>query len=373
MKTCRHFNDCGGCSFQDISYEEQVKNKVEKLSSITGCDNVDFIRSPEIYGFRNKMEYSFEDESLGLHPRGKFDKVVDLKECPVFSDWIGSFLEDVRKFAADNGVSYYSRRNKSGVLRYLLVKESKFTGQKMVILVVDGNSFVWADQFVDMVRKAIPDITTVVLAKRHRTGDTALTDDYEILYGNESIEMKMGHINVNVSPFSFCQPNSYQIENIYKLIGDNIEGGKILDLFTGVGSIALYLAGKGRDVTGVESFDSCVYNANNNYKKINPGGNVEFIQNTVRKFVSQINEPYDYVILDPPRGGMSYRVWKHLARIAQEQKSIKRIFYICCSLTNLASDIEYIRENTDWEICKITGVDQFVHTPHLETVVEFAP
>ena len=102
---CRHFGECGGCSFQDIPYEKQLENKRGELISIAGEESIiEMIPSSEIFGFRNKMEYSFDDKSLGLHKRGRFDVVIDLKECPVFSEWIGGFLEDIRSFARNNDI-----------------------------------------------------------------------------------------------------------------------------------------------------------------------------------------------------------------------------------------------------------------------------
>ncbi len=374
MKICQHFNECGGCSSQDIPYDIQIENKKNLLVSITGFDDVKIIESPKIYGFRNKMEYSFEGENLGLHPKGNFSKVVDIKECPVFSNWIGSFLEDVRKFAGNYSIPYYTRRKNKGILRYLIVRESKFTGEIMVILVINGDTFNREKEWVKMVKETPGNVSSIVLARRHLSGDSSVTNDYEILEGKEFIEMKIGDIKIDISPFSFCQPNSFQIEHMYKLISSKITGGgSILDLYSGVGSIALYLADKDRDITCVENYPASIQNAEHNLKKVNPLGTVKFIESTVKNFISSLKKPYDYIILDPPRGGMSYKIWKHIIRIQNETKGIKRIFYICCSLKNLQNDLRYLKDNTNWDIISITGVDQFVHTPHLETIVEIKP
>ncbi|MFH1416063.1 MAG: RsmD family RNA methyltransferase [Elusimicrobiota bacterium] len=370
---CRHFEDCGGCSIQDVAYGEQVEEKRKKLISITGCDTVDIIESPEIFGFRNKMEYSFEGENLGLHPKGRFDNVVDIKECPVFSDWIGGFLEDVRGFADRYSIPYYSRRKKTGVLRYLIVRESKFSGEIMVNLVVDGDSFDHSGEWAEMVKKSLPGAVSVIVSKRHKTGDSALTDDYSVAAGSGTIAMKIGNIKLDISPYSFFQPNSYQIENMYSLISSKIAAGRILDLYTGIGSIALYIADKDREILGIDSFPSCIENANRNLEKLKSPGKIEFRESTVKSFLSLLNSSYDYIILDPPRGGISYRIWKHLARLSEETKTVKKIIYVCCSLKNLKEDIDYIRNNTGWNIISASGIDQFVHTPHLETVVEMEP
>ncbi|MFW6134320.1 MAG: 23S rRNA (uracil(1939)-C(5))-methyltransferase RlmD [Elusimicrobiota bacterium] len=374
MNICRHFNECGGCSFQDISYSQQIDDKKKRLVEISDLKNIDIIPSPEIWKFRNKMEYSFEGENLGLHPRGRFDRVVDLKECPVFSDWVGDFFKKVREFASKNEISYYDRKKKKGTLRYIIPRESKFTGQKMVILAVNENEFNHHHEWVEMVKDNVENISSIVLARRHTSGDTAYTDDYEILSGKKQIEMKAGDLSLKMSPFSFFQPNSYQIDNMYSIISSGIKGrADIMDLYSGVGSISFYLAHPGRSITAVESCPSCMQDASHNKNSLNPPGEIRFREDTVRSFLSEIKRKCDYVILDPPRGGMSYKVWLHLDRINREIGKLKKIYYICCSLNNLKRDLEFIRGSMKWKINKVTGVDMFVHTPHLETIVELTP
>jgi 23S rRNA (uracil-5-)-methyltransferase RumA len=371
---CRHFRECGGCSFQDIPYEIQIEQKKKTLAWVLGTEGALIIGSPRIYGFRNKMEFSFEHDGLGLHPRGRFDSVIDLKECPVFSDWAGDFLERARKFALDNDIPYYNRRAKKGVLRYLILRESKFTGEKMVILIADKNSFeAYKSGWAGMVEEYFGGCACVVLARRHESGDTALTDDYEILSSKKYLRMKAGNIELDVSPFSFFQPNSFQIENMYSLLGSKIQSpARILDLYTGIGSIPFYLAAEGRDITGVEFYDTCVRDSSLNLENINPPGNIRFVKAKVKTFLSTMCESYDYIILDPPRSGMSYRVWLHLKTLTQ-QTEVRKIFYICCNLKSLSQDLDFIKANTTWKVAAVTGLDLFVHTPHLETIVEIEP
>ncbi len=372
-RVCRHFGECGGCSFQDIPYSEQVLRKKERLIEVSGFDEADIIPSEKLIGFRNKMEFSFEGESLGLHPKGRFSRVVDLSECPVFSGWVGDFLEKVREFASEKSLSFYRKKEKKGLLRYLILRESKFTGQKMAVLVVDGTDFSEEKEWGEAARSAVDGMESVILARRHTSGDSALTEDYEVVSGSEYIEMKIGHTTLDISPYSFFQPNSFQVENLYSLVSSRLEDNcSILDLYSGIGSIPFYLAAPGRDITGVESYPVCNRDARRNLKKIKPPGTVRFIQEGVKKFVSSMDREYDYIIVDPPRGGMSYRIWKHINRFSETSERLKKIFYICCSLKNLKTDMSYIRENTDWKLIRVTGVDQFVHTPHLETVVEYA-
>lgn len=371
---CRHFGECGGCSFQDIPYSQQINDKEKILSRITGIEEVNIIKSPRIDNYRNKMEYSFEGSSLGLHPRGRFDKVIDLKECPVFSEWIGDFLQEIRKFASRYSIPYYNRKEKKGILRYLILRESKFTGEIMVILVVDEDRFKYEKEWTDMVKNLLSEISSIVLARRHLSGDSAVTDDYEILEGKEYIRMKSGNIELDLSPYSFFQPNSYQIENMYNWISSRIRKKSIiLDLFTGIGAIPFYLSGNAGRITGVEHFESCFKDSQRNLARLKLQGKIEFKKNTVREFLSFVNEDYEYVIIDPPRGGMSHRVWTHLQSFHDKRGSLERIFYICCNLKNLEKDLNFIKNNTGWKIKDLVGVDQFVHTPHLETIVEIEP
>jgi len=371
MKMCRHFGACGGCSFQDIPYERQLEAKKSKLSEAADFCDVSIIPSSQVYGFRNKMEYSFEGESLGLHPRGRFDQVIDLEECPVFSEWVGDFLRSVRDFAGKRNISFYSRREKQGVLRYLILRESKFTGEKAVILVVDKNSFNHEKEWAEMVRDSLEGVKSVVIARRHTSGDSAYTEDYDIVYGNRYIKMKAGNLEFDISPFAFFQPNSYQVENMYSVIKEGVVSEReILDLYSGIGSIPFFIADKGKYITGVEAYPACISDAKHNLEKIAPEGDVGFIESKVKRFLAGVRRNYDCVILDPPRGGMSYKVWLHLDRLVKEH-GVRKIFYVCCSLKNLPEDIKFISENTSWKMRKVTGIDQFVHTPHLETIVEY--
>ncbi|MFC2092158.1 RsmD family RNA methyltransferase, partial [Elusimicrobiota bacterium] len=193
-------------------------------------------------------------------------------------------------------------------------------------------------------------------------------------HGKGSIRMKVGLLEMEVSAFSFCQPNSYQIANMYDIVCEAIDSdGTVLDLYSGIGSIALNVAGAGRHITGVENHAPSILDAQKNLLELDLPGKVDFIESSARNFMSSLKHTVDYVILDPPRGGMSYRIWKHLERINRDIGRIRRIVYICCSLRNLQDDLDYIRDYTDWNISSITGVDQFVHTPHLETIVVIEP
>ncbi|MGM0568890.1 MAG: class I SAM-dependent RNA methyltransferase [Elusimicrobiota bacterium] len=368
---CRHFDLCGGCSFQDIDYEQQISRKQELLRNAVPVDDISLIKSPRLRGFRNKMEFSFEGSSLGLHPKKRYDKVIDLKECPVFSPDTGKILNAVRKFAADHSLPYYSRKSNSGLLRYLIVRESKFTDEKMIVLVVSGNSFNLEKEFGEAVAASTEGVKSVIVARRHSSGDTAVSSDYESVYGRDFINMKIGEMKMKISPYTFFQPNSFMVEKMYSLIKNNMKRpSKVLDLYSGAGAIALFLGGKGMEITGVESLKEAVEDARENLDYVSPRGEYDFINEKTRKFLSGEKRKWDYIVMDPPRGGISYRVWLHIKRLKSESGGPEKIFYISCSLKNLAEDINFIKKNTDWKIKKASGVDQFVHTPHLETVVE---
>ncbi|MEA3506750.1 MAG: hypothetical protein U9R36_04590, partial [Elusimicrobiota bacterium] len=149
------------------------------------------------------------------------------------------------------------------------------------------------------------------------------------------------------------------------------EKRKILDLYTGIGSIPFYLAEDGRYIRGVESSESSVSDALYNLQKSAPKGKIKFTAGKVRPFLSKCEEFYDAVVLDPPRGGISCRVFKHINRIAKRTDEPVKVIYVSCSIKNFISDAEYIRNELGWHMQSLTGVDQFVHTPHLETVAEF--
>lgn len=369
---CSHFSDCGGCSQQDKEYSRQVEEKKDILNSVPGIDKPDFIPSPEVFGFRNKMEFSFEGENLGLHRRGAFDKVVNLTECPVFADWTGNFLQKVREFASRRNLPYYRRRENEGLLRFLILKESKFTGENMAILVINDTGFKYTKEWGEVVEKYMPGRSSAVIGYKTTLGDSAFTENFEIVGGSGRMKVKIGDIPLELSPYSFFQPNSYQVENIYSLIRSKLEGkSKILDLYSGIGSIPFYLAEPGRHIRGVESSESCISDAAYNLQKIAPKGKIEFTAGKVRPFLAECGELYDGVVLDPPRGGISYRVFKHINRIAKRTDEPVKVIYVSCSIKNFLQDAKYITNELGWSLQSLTGVDQFVHTPHLETVAEF--
>jgi 23S rRNA (uracil1939-C5)-methyltransferase len=379
MRLCKHFGKCGGCAIQDIPYSSQLDMKQKILCDAAGVEDVSIIPSPEIFGFRNKMEYSFESDGLGLHPRGSFSEIVDLDECPVFSEWIGPFLQSVRSFAAKNSIPYFSRLNKKeGILRHLIVRESKFTGDKLVILVTDRDKFSHTYEFAEMVKGELGGSVSVLHARRFSRGDSAVSNDIELLTGPGRLRMKLGNKEMHLSPYSFFQPNSYQVENIYSWILDRIEPGSgVLDLFCGIGTMPVYFSDKCSYITGVENFPACIEDARFNLEKIKPAADIDFELLSVRKYLSEKRSsesfPYDYAVLDPPRGGMSYRIWKYLGQLNEKFATLKRVFYVSCSMRNLKEDMQYIRDELGWELVDITGIDQFVHTRHLEAVMELRP
>ena len=260
---------------------------------------------------------------------------------------------------------------------YLLLRDCKETAEKMVMLVLNGSIFEYKEEWSNMVEGYFSDGVSVVIAKRHTSGDSAFTDDYEVIAGRSYIKMKAASVELDISPFSFFQPNSYQIENMYSLISLGIDNsGRILDLYSGVGTISFYLAAPHREILGVEEDPICFKDALHNMKRLSPAGKIKFVKSKVKNFLMPQNsaiikknpsnaEKYDYIIIDPPRGGISYKIWQCLDNLV-----LKKIFYISCSLKNLEKDINFIKENTGWKISKVTGIDQFVHTPHLESVVE---
>ncbi|MEA3507015.1 MAG: hypothetical protein U9R36_05960, partial [Elusimicrobiota bacterium] len=202
---CRHFSDCGGCSLQDKEYSKQVEEKKKILETFPDIEEAGFISSPEIYAFRNKMEFSFEGENLGLHRRGRFDEVINLTECPVFAGWAGEFLQKVREFASRYNLPYCRRRDNSGLLRFLILRESKFTGENMAVLVVNAPDFKYKKEWAEVVKKYMPGKSSALIGYKTSLGDSAFTENYETAGGSGKIKVKIGDIPLELSPYSFFQ------------------------------------------------------------------------------------------------------------------------------------------------------------------------
>ncbi len=376
---CSHFGLCGGCSWQDLKYEEQlkfktkhVKDSLTRLGNFTDPTVREALGCEKIFYYRNKMEYAFLPDPdkklvLGLHPRGRYDQVFDLKECFLQSQTANQIVDFVRQFARQNDLPSYVQKNQSGLLRYLVIKEGKNTNLTMVNMVTYKGDFPEGEEFSQKLCLNFPSIKSVVRNINSKIANIALGEEEELLGGQRIITERLGDFTFEISSNSFFQTNPRQAEKLYRIVLDmaGLEGKEeVLDLYCGNGTISIFLSSVAERVIGVESVEESVQNAKRN-AELNDIENCEFICGEAKEILKSFeNEKrvFPVVVVDPPRAGLHKDVIKSLLNLTP-----LKIIYVSCNPTTLARDLEIFCEE-DYQLETIQPVDMFPHTYHIESV-----
>ena len=393
---CPHFGICGGCLWQDISYDAQLYWKrthvVECLGHIAGAGETEvgqIIASPEILNYRNKMEFTFSDRrwllteeldreqsraslfALGLHVRGLFDKVFNIDECFIQSPQTVSILREARQWAVKSGHPAYSIRTHQGFWRFLVIREAKRTGQMLVHLITSPDPCAGpngVDRLSDRLRSEFPSITTFIHSINDKKSQVAIGDSSRVLFGPGFIEERLGELRFQVSAHSFFQTNTLAAEKLYETISrvaDFTGSEKVWDLYCGTGSIGLYIASRVESVVGIELIEEAVRDARENCR-INNIRNCSYMAGDLKDMIGKLSHTGrpDVVIVDPPRAGMHPKVVKALLEALPA-----RIIAVSCNPASLARDAALLLG--DYEIKEVQPIDLFPHTPHLECVLRF--
>ena len=387
---CKYFGTCGGCKQQDLSYEQQIAYKQEQVEDIFrhngGLSDFkieDILASENVFYYRNKMEFSFSDMQwltekemeteirknfvLGLHVPNVYDKILDIEECFLQSELSTGILNFTRDFFQLRKSTLYSTKTHTGYLRNLVIRQSKNTNDLMINLVTSEENESLLKEYVSEITNKFPEITTIVNNINKKKSSVAF-GDYEIIYhGSGYIYDKIGEHKFRISANSFFQTNTLQAEKLYgtaleyaELKGDEV----IYDLYSGAGTIAIYVSGLEKEVFGFEAVESSIFDANANLE-INEVKNVKFIQADLYKsflpFTETLPKP-DVIILDPPRSGMHKNTVYDVLKLSPE-----KIVYVSCNPTTQVRDIQLIVES-GYKLIKIRPVDMFPHTYHIENV-----
>lgn len=389
---CQHFDNCGGCKWQHISYERQLQQKTlfveqafEKLEGIPMPAMKPILAAEPTQGYRNKMEFSFSNKrwltldeirsgeeitdltGLGLHPAGAFDKVLDLKECYLQPEPSNSIRLAAKKYADEQGLTFFDQREQEGFLRNLTIRNTS-KGEVLIILSVHYEDKEAREGFLNHLMEQFPQITSVFYVINDTRNDM-ITDLPIIHYaGNDHMEEWLGDVKFKVGPISFFQTNTKQAKNLYdiavgmaKLTGEEV----VYDLYTGLGSIALYMAHKCKSVTGIEYIEPAIVNAKEN-AVLNGIDNCEFIAADMKDILTPeyfaARPKPDVIVTDPPRAGMHPKVVKALLSV-----EAPRIVYVSCNPVTQADDLLALSEK--YKIVDIQPVDMFPQTYHVENVV----
>lgn len=379
---CSHFEYCGGCSWQDLKYAQQLEFKkrhviecLTRIGRLEGVNVREVLAADSTFFYRNKMEYSFhtarEDEfTLGLHYRGHFDRVFDLEACHLQSELSNRAVTTVRDFARREGIPAYDVRRHVGYLRFLIIREAKRTGQVMVILVTNHGDLPDPERFTAVMLEAVPEITTLIHGHNSGRSNVATLETESILHGPGFIEEELLGMRFRIRADSFFQSNTAQAERLYQCGFDLLNpqpSDRVLDLYCGTGTIGLLVAPRVTAVTGVELVPAAIEMAREN-GSLNGVTNANFVCGPVRDFLADLGEeafPFDVVIIDPPRAGLHPKALKRLLTLRPP-----RLLYISCNPSTFARDAAELTA-VGYAISDVQPVDMFPHTRHIELVALF--
>ncbi len=388
---CEHFGICGGCKWQQLPYhrqlfykEKQVRDAMERLGKVTVKDFKPIIASPDHTYYRNKLEFNFSNNrwlykselkdlnterqmnALGFHVRGRFDKIVDIKKCFLQKDPSNDIRLEMRKFAIENGYSFYDLKKHTGFLRNIIIR---ITELDEVMLIV---CFAYEDKelrktILNHILHKFPEITSLLYLINPKLNDTINDLDIHLFHGRDHIFEQLGDLKFKISPKSFFQTNSKQAVTLFNVTKElaGLTGEEIVyDLYTGTGSIANYLADKSKKVIGIESIPEAVDDANVN-SELNNINNIHFHYGDVKdlltpEFFGTHGYP-DVMITDPPRSGMHPDVIKTIIKYPPQ-----KLVYVSCNPATQARDIEQLSGLYSVEV--VQAVDMFPHTNHVENV-----
>ena len=375
---CAHFGTCGGCRFQDLAYEAQLEQKHSQvrdalqrlagipeppLEAIVPC-------TPEIYHYRNKLEYSFTrteaGAALGFHRAGRWDEVLEVDKCWLTTDLGNAIRTAVRDWAREEGLQPYSQADGSGYLRHLVVREGRNTGQVLVELVTAPGEPFEQGYFVEVLRR-FPEVRSIHWAVNDTPAEVTNLPT-KLLWGEPWIEEELGGLRFRVRPNAFLQTNTGMAEKLYALAREaaGLTGREtVWDLYCGIGTIGLSLAAEALTVWGIEVSEESVACALEN-AELNGITNTAFFAGNVGQVVEELLERSgapDVIVVDPPRAGLAGKALRRLGEVGAP-----RIVYVSCNPTTLASDVKALRDDYGYELLRVTPVDMFPHTPHIESV-----
>ena len=389
---CEHFGTCGGCKWQNMNYTSQLEfkqnevlNNLKRIGGIELAEHEEIIGSKNEYFYRNKMEFTFSNkrwltleeiqsdaeiadkDALGFHVPGMFDKVIDLNNCYLQKEPSNSIRLSVKKFADENGLTYFDIRNHEGLLRNLLIRTSS-TNDLMVLVQFFEDNKKNINLLMEHIKISFPEITSLLYVINQQENDTMYDQDIICFNGKDHIMEEMDGLHFKIGAKSFFQTNSEQAKILYrktKKLAEITEKDLVYDLYTGTGTIAQYVATSAKKVIGIDSVEEGIKAAYENAER-NKIENCTFYTGDMKEiftdeFISENGTP-DIIITDPPRDGMHKKVVKQILKIGA-----KRIVYISCNSATQARDLS-LMDNL-YIVTQIQPVDMFPQTHHIENII----
>ncbi|MDE6484668.1 MAG: 23S rRNA (uracil(1939)-C(5))-methyltransferase RlmD [Duncaniella sp.] len=389
---CEHFTLCGGCRWQHLPYEfqlrckqQQVQDAMTRIAKIPIPEITPILGSEQIWEYRNKMEYTFSNkmwltydqmrsgeefpdrDAAGFHIPGAFDKVLDIHRCHLQDDLGNRLRLFIKDYGKRHGYTFYDLRAQHGLLRTLMIRIAS-TGEVMAVMVFGEDDREKINALLTAVRDEFPELTSLLYVINTKVNDTIADQEILTFSGRDYIEEEMEGLRFRIGPKSFYQTNSRQAHRLYSVARDfaRLRGDELVyDLYTGTGTIACFLARGVKHVVGIEYVPEAVADARVN-AEANGLTNTEFYAGDMKnvltdEFIAEHGRP-DVMIVDPPRAGMHEDVVKVILNAAPE-----RIVYVSCNPATQARDLALLHEKYDVEA--IRPVDMFPHTQHVENVV----
>lgn len=400
---CEHFGICGGCKWQNLPYEEQLKAKqkqvFDQLTRIGKIDLPEFLPilgSVKQFEYRNKLEFGFSNKrwltneqvasgetfsnmnAVGFHITGAFDKIYPIEKCHLMDDLHNRLRNAIRDYAFEHELSFYDLRVQHGLLRDMMIRNSN-TGEWMLLIqfgktIDTGNGAdAWelteeGRDLMQYIADTFPEITSLLWVYNPKCNDTFGDLPVHVFKGNDHIYETMEELRFKVGPKSFYQTNTEQAYHLYCVARDfaNLTGNELVyDLYTGTGTIANFVARKAKKVIGIEYVPEAIEDAKVN-SEINGIDNTLFYAGDMKdilteEFISKHGRP-DVIITDPPRAGMHEDVVNTIL-----QARPKRIVYVSCNPATQARDLALM--DAQYKVAAVRPVDMFPHTPHVENVV----
>lgn len=390
---CKHYGECGGCKWQILPYEEQLRYKQQQIvDNLTRIGKVELpeispiLGSRHIYEYRNKLEFTFSDRKwlswdviraagglehvdtaygVGFHIPNCFDKVLDITECHLMPDINNRIRNSIRDFAREHGISFYNEHAHEGQLRTLIIR-TNHKGEVMLIVV-------WSEapdmRLMEYLQQTFPEIVSLLYVVNQKLNDTISDQEVHVFAGQDHIMEQMEDLQFKVGPKSFYQTNTEQAYELYKVAREFAEltGNELVfDLYTGTGTIANFVAHQAKQVIGIEYVPEAIEDAKVN-ARLNRLDNTLFFAGDMKDilngdFIAHYGRP-DVIITDPPRAGMHEDVVKTI--LAAEPK---RIVYVSCNPATQARDLNLL--DAKYKVTRVQPVDMFPHTQHVENVVQ---
>ena len=392
---CQHYGVCGGCKWQCLAYEEQIRYKQKQVyDNLTRIGKVELPEFMPILGsektkfYRNKLEFTFSNKrwlteeevredvkydqmnAVGFHIPGAFDKVLAIEKCWLQDDISNQIRNAIRDYAYEHDYAFFNLRTQEGMLRNIMIRTSS-TGELMVLLqckIVEERELVKMKELLQYVADKFPQITSLLYVINNKCNDTIGDLDVEVFKGNDHIFEEMEGLRFKIGPKSFYQTNSEQAYNLYKVARDfaGLTGEELVyDLYTGTGTIANFVSRQAKKVIGIEYVPEAIEDA-----KVNSG--INGITNTLfyagdmkdiltQDFINEHGRP-DVIITDPPRAGMHNDVIDVIL-FAEP----KRIVYVSCNPATQARDLQLL--DAKYKVVAVRPVDMFPHTHHVENVI----